>query len=62
MKKDKESKQLFENPSYNLDAIIKTIENLKKECENIFNLPPPVEKTKSPDVKMEDAEKKAESG
>lgn len=61
VKKDRESKQLYEDPAYILDDVINTISNLKRECEGIFSLPPPVEK-KTDDVKMDDAEKPAENG
>jgi len=59
VKKDRESKQLFEDPAYKLDDVINCISNLKSETEGIFSLPPP--KEKSPDAKMDgDDEKKEE--
>ena len=60
VKKDRESKQLFEDPAYKLDDIINCISDLKTECEKIFSLPPPKKET-VPDAKMEgDDDKKEE--
>jgi len=57
VKKDRESKQLYQDPAYKLDDIINGISHLKSQCEGNFNLPPP-KKEASPDVNMEDADKK----
>lgn len=65
VKKDRESKQLYENPAFNLNQIISTASLLKSEAEAVFAaVKPPAPKVEEPvkaeDAKMEDAEKPAE--
>lgn len=57
VKKDRESKQLFEDPKYNLDGIIHTLTTLKKQTDAIFNKPPP----KREEPKDADANKENEN-
>jgi hypothetical protein len=45
VKADRAAKQLYEDPAYNCDLIIGTINGLKKDTEGIFNLPPPKAKS-----------------
>lgn len=51
VKADKAAKQLHEDPAFNCDQIIGTMNSLKYDSENIFNLPPP--KPKSPEKPAE---------
>ena len=52
VKADRAAKQLFEDPAFTCDQIIGTMNSLKYDTENIFNLPPP--KPKSPEKPAED--------
>lgn len=63
VKKDKESKQLHENPAYTLDQIISAIETCKRKTEAIFNLPPPKKEATTAEKTAEagSSEKKAEA-
>ena len=59
VKADRASKQLHEDPLYNLDGIILTLSTLKKETETIFNRPPP--KPEEPPAAEKDANMKEEN-
>ena len=48
VQQDRASKQPFQDPNYNLDAVIQTLENLKKDTDKIFNRPPPKPKEPEP--------------
>lgn len=48
VKADRAAKQLFEDPAYTCDQIIGTMNSLKYDSENIFNLPPPKPKEEKP--------------
>jgi len=63
VKADRAAKQLHEDPTYNLDGIINTLETLKKETQTIFDRPPPKPKVeeKPADAEMKD-EKAPEGG
>jgi len=63
VKGDRAAKQLHEDPMYNLDGIINTMETLKKETTAIFERPPPKPKAeeKPADAEMKD-EKAPEGG
>jgi len=63
VKADKASKQPHDDPLYNLDGIINTLDTLKKETEAIFNKPPPKPVVEEPaaDANMKD-EKAPEGG
>ena len=61
VKADRAAKELHQNPVYNLDGIIRTLETLKKETESIFNRPPP--KVEAPvDEKMDEEKPKEAEG
>jgi len=52
---DRASKQPHDDPLYNLDGIIRTLETLKKETDAIFNRPPPKpEEPPAADANMKD--------
>lgn len=65
VKADRDSKQLYQDPKFNLDKIISDLSLLKSETDAIFNAPPPKpkspEKAKEEDTKMESSDKKEES-
>lgn len=57
VKADRASKALHQNPDYNLDGIIHTLNTLKKDTDVIFNRPPPkVEEPKAEEKKDEKKE------
>lgn len=59
---DREKKQLFENPDFNLDQIIGTISLLKSETEAIFaQVKPPKAEAPKKDEKMEGEDKKEDA-
>jgi len=52
---DRASKQPHDDPLYNLDGIIRTLETLRKETDAIFNRPPPKpEEPPAADANMKD--------
>ena len=59
VKADREAKQLYQDPAFNLDAIINKLNLLKSETEAIFNAPPP--KEEKPDESMKDESKEGEA-
>jgi len=60
VKADRDSKELYQDPKFNLDKIISDLSLLKAETDAIFALPPPKEeKPNEEDVKMEDTNLKA---
>jgi len=66
VKADQNGKQPYDDPAYNLDGIILTLETLKKETEAIFNRPPPKKeeppKEEAPkDAEMKEGEEKADA-
>lgn len=57
---DRAAKQPHDDPLYNLDGIIRTLETLKKDTDAIFNRPPPkVEEPPAADANMKEDEKPA---
>lgn len=58
MKKDCESKQKYEDPAYNLDQIISTLDKTKRDTEAIFNLPPPKREPEPTAAATDSADKK----
>jgi len=61
VKADKNAKQLHEDPAYNLDGIILTLETLKKETQAIFDRPPPKAEEPAKDAEMKDAPAEGEA-
>ena len=60
VKADRDSKELHQDPKFNLNKIISDLSLLKSETDAIFALPPPKEeKPKEEDAKMEDTNLKA---
>lgn len=59
---DRAAKQLHDDPKYNLDGIIRTLDTLKKETEAIFNRPPPKPEAPAADTNMKDDKGEAAEG
>ena len=57
---DLAAKELHQDPIYNLDGIILTLETLKKETTTIFDRPPPKPEVPVADETMKDEAKPAE--
>jgi len=62
VKADRAAKELHQDPIYNLDGIILTLETLKKETESIFNRPPPKVEAPPVDEKMDEEKAKEAEG
>lgn len=60
VKADRAAKELHQDPIYNLDGIILTLETLKKETTTIFDRPPPKPEVPVADETMKDEAKPAE--
>lgn len=60
VKADQNSKQLHDDPAYNLDGIILTLETLKKETQAIFDRPPPKKEEPKKDEPMKDEKAEGE--
>ena len=59
VKADRAAKELYQDPAYTCDQIINTMNGLKKETEDIFNLPPPKPK-EEPKPEEKEGDKKEE--
>jgi hypothetical protein len=63
VKADRMSKELYQNPNFNIEKIISDLQLLKSETDSIFNAPPPKPKEEEKpkeDEKMENTEEKKE--